>query len=100
MKKYEGNSIRNVETNVGHIPAGVGAPSGRQSGGGVLRGLTRKETESQLKLQIPQYSQIKEAAVSLLLIWDDRKARNSFKRKINKIFDPAEVNQVFKFVQS
>lgn len=100
MKKYEGSSIRKVETSTGRIPSGVGAPSGSQHGGGYLRGLTKKETESQLKLQIPQYSQIKEAAVSLLLIWDDRKARNSFKSKINKIFDPAEVNQVFKFVQS
>lgn len=100
MKKYEGKSIRNVETSTGRIPSGIGAPSGHQSGGGVIRKLTKRETESQLRLSIPQYSQIKEAAVSLLLIWDDKNARNSFKRKINKLFDPSEVNQVFKFVQS
>lgn len=99
MKKFEGNSIRNVITDTGKIPSGIGFPSGSQTGGGVIRKLTKKERESQLRLSIPQYSQIKEAAVSLILIWDDKNARNAFKRKINKIFDPIEISQVFAFLQ-
>ena len=99
MKKFEGKSIRNVITDTGKIPSGVGFPSGSHTGGGVIRKLTKKERESQLRLSIPQYNQIKEAAVSLILIWDDKNARNAFKRKINKIFDPIEISQVFAFLQ-
>lgn len=53
MKKFEGNSIRNVITDTGKIPYGVGFPSGSQTGGGVIRKLTRKELSDQAKLSQP-----------------------------------------------
>lgn len=42
---------RKVKTATGKIPDSYGFPSGKVSGGGVIRKLTKKEIEAQRKLQ-------------------------------------------------
>lgn len=47
MKKYEGKAIRKGRTDTGKIPNNVGMPSGKVTGGGIIRKLTAAETQAQ-----------------------------------------------------
>lgn len=65
----KGKARQGRTTKTGKAPNNVGFPGGKVTGGGVIRKLTKREREAQLKAT----KRLKEAAVSLLLIWDDKR---------------------------